>query len=114
MLLLLRHRGSVFLDVVPDVKTIRPTLKHNEFCKLVIIFMFCRNIITLLIALGLLLSSTNAQQQQQQQQQEQDPTKNQETEEESISLDTNLVVVNVTITDNKDRYVSGLKAADFS
>lgn len=33
---------------------------------------------------------------------------------EIVSLDTNLVVLNVTVTDRKENYVAGLKADDFS
>jgi VWFA-related protein len=67
-----------------------------------------RFILLLLLAFGFALTSIQAQQQ--------DPQKNSvsDSEEEVISLETNLVVLNVTITDPKDRYVSGLKIEDFS
>jgi Ca-activated chloride channel family protein len=60
----------------------------------------------LLLAVGFGINSTRAQQQ--------DPQKSSNPEEEVISLETNLVVLNVTITDPKDRYVTDLKAEDFN
>ncbi len=68
--------------------------------------MRCRSTILLLLALGLVITSSYAQQQ--------DSLKISDSDDEIISLATNLVVLNVTITDNKDRYVSGLKAEDFN
>ncbi len=44
---------------------------------------------------------------------QQDPQKKPEQAEDVISLETNLVVVNATVTDLSDNYVSGLKAEDF-
>jgi Ca-activated chloride channel family protein len=48
----------------------------------------------------------------------QDPKQKPEAESQSqgdtITLDTNLIVLNLTITDGKDRYVPGLKREDFS
>ncbi|MBK9314766.1 MAG: VWA domain-containing protein [Acidobacteria bacterium] len=43
----------------------------------------------------------------------QEPPKKIEPSEDSISLETNLVVVNVTVTDAEGRYVPGLKIPDF-
>jgi len=43
----------------------------------------------------------------------QDPQKKAEPEDEVISVETNLIVVNVAVTDLNDNYVSGLKAEDF-
>jgi len=43
----------------------------------------------------------------------QDPQKKSEPDDEVISMETNLIVVNVTVTDVNDRYVPGLKAEDF-
>lgn len=60
----------------------------------------------LLLAFGLALSPIRAQQQ--------DPLRNSESDDEAILLETNLVLLNVTITDLKDRYVPGLKVEDFS
>ncbi len=59
----------------------------------------------LILASGLAVAPTTAQ--------KQDPQKKAAPNEEAITLDTNLVVLNVTITDLKDRYVTGLKADDF-
>ena len=46
-------------------------------------------------------------------QEAQDPQKKAEPAEEVISLETNLIVVNVTVTDPLENYVSGLKLEDF-
>ena len=59
----------------------------------------------LIIAGGLALTQTRAQ--------EQDPPKTAPADEEVLSIETNLVVLNVTITDARQRYVSGLKLEDF-
>ncbi|MCI0336440.1 MAG: VWA domain-containing protein [Acidobacteria bacterium] len=67
--------------------------------------MHHRFILLLLLVIGLALLPARAQQQ--------DPPKKAEPEEETISLETNLVVLNVTITDLQDRYISGLKAEEF-
>jgi VWFA-related protein len=69
-----------------------------------------RRILTLLLLLAFLLAlpATRAR--------EQDPPKKTEPPEageEVISLDTSLVVLNVTVTDGSEHYVSGLKAEDF-
>jgi Ca-activated chloride channel homolog len=66
--------------------------------------MIRRFIIMLLLALGLTLTSTDAREQT-----SQDPAG----QEGTISVETNLVVLNVTVTDANDRYVSGLKPEDF-
>lgn len=65
----------------------------------------------LLLAIGFAVGSTRAQQQDPQKPAE--PAEPAKTDQETISLETNLVTVNVTITDAKDRYVSGLKSTDF-
>ena len=62
----------------------------------------------LLSALTLILASAHAQQHKQEKQQ-----KTPEREEDVLSVNTDLVVLNVTITDGKDRYVAGLKEGDF-
>ncbi len=77
----------------------------------------------LLSAFMFALPATRAQQQGQQkpaqQQGQQKPAEQQgqqkpaEPSEEVISLETNLVVLNVTVTDLSENYVSGLKAEDF-
>src|SRR5215831_3280607 len=46
-------------------------------------------------------------------QKQQDPQKKSEPSEEVISVETNLIVVNVTVTDALENYVSGLKLEDF-
>src|SRR5262245_61792472 len=46
-------------------------------------------------------------------QEQQDPQKKTEPAEDVISVETNLIVVNVTVTDAIENYVSGLKAEDF-
>jgi len=43
----------------------------------------------------------------------QDPQKKTEPKEDVISMETNLIVVNVTVTDAIENYVKGLKAEDF-
>ncbi|MGH9800318.1 MAG: VWA domain-containing protein [Blastocatellia bacterium] len=65
----------------------------------------------LLLTLGLALTQVSAHQQQDPPP-KQDPQK--EKAEETIKFETNLVVLNVTITDGNDRYVTGLKEKDFS
>jgi Ca-activated chloride channel family protein len=52
-------------------------------------------------------------QQQARQQEAQDPRKKAEPGEDVISMETNLIVVNVTVTDALENYVSGLKLEDF-
>jgi Ca-activated chloride channel homolog len=47
------------------------------------------------------------------QQEAQDPKKKSEPGEDVISMETNLIVVNVTVTDALENYVSGLKLEDF-
>jgi Ca-activated chloride channel homolog len=59
----------------------------------------------LLLACGLALGPVCAQLQE--------PIQVFDADEEVLSLDTNLVVLNLTITDKKERYVSGLKVEDF-
>ena len=63
-----------------------------------------RFMLVLLLACGLVLFPICAQQQ--------DASKIFDVEEEVLSLDTNLVVLNLTITDKKERYVPGLKVED--
>ncbi|HKX31981.1 MAG TPA: VWA domain-containing protein [Blastocatellia bacterium] len=67
--------------------------------------MNCRWIWLLIMTCGLALTPTRAQ--------EQDPPKTAPAEEEVLSIETNLVVLNVTITDARQRYVAGLKVEDF-
>lgn len=64
----------------------------------------------LLLAFGLAVAPTLAQQQDLQKNSE----NNSESNDETIALETNLVMLNVTITDMKERYISGLKLEDFS
>jgi Ca-activated chloride channel family protein len=66
--------------------------------------MILRFTFLLLLASSLVLTSSDAREQD-----PQDPA----VQGETISVETNLVVVNVTVTDANDRYVSGLKAEDF-
>jgi Ca-activated chloride channel homolog len=66
--------------------------------------MLFRVIIFLLFAIGPALSLASAQKPDQQREHEQD---------ETISVETNLVVLNITIKDSKDRHVSGIKADEF-
>src|SRR5262245_49748958 len=66
--------------------------------------MILRFTLLLLLASSLVLTSSDAR--------EQDPQEP-AGQGETISLETNLVVVNVTVTDANDRYVSGLKPDDF-
>ena len=61
----------------------------------------------LALSLLLILASVHAQQQDSGQ-------KRQDQTDDVVSLETNLVVLNVTVTDAKDRYVAGLKMGDFS
>lgn len=70
------------------------------------------------ISLFLVLGLSFAPAAQQQDPQPQDPKKSEPgatpgATEETISVETNLVVLNVTVADLQDRYVSGLKPADF-
>lgn len=67
--------------------------------------MRCGLFILLLLAFALTLPAPHNGQQ--------DPQKKPEPSDDVISLETNLVVVNVTVTDIGDNYVSGLKAEDF-
>jgi Ca-activated chloride channel homolog len=67
--------------------------------------MHRRLVPTLILIIGLALSPINAQQQGQEK--KSDPV------DDTISVETNLVVLNVTISDLNDRYVPDLKAADF-
>lgn len=52
-------------------------------------------------------------QQEAKRQEAQDPQKKSEPGEDVISMETNLIVVNVTVTDALEKYVSGLKLEDF-
>jgi Ca-activated chloride channel homolog len=72
----------------------------------------------LLLAFGLALTAVNARQQdpakQDQKQKPATPTEKQdETQGETLKFETNLVVLNATITDGSDRYIRGLKREDF-
>ena len=79
--------------------------------------MHRRFALLLLLAFGFALVTASARQQDPPIK-IQDPKQKPEAEplpqEETITFDTNLVMVNVTITDDKDRYVGGLKREDFS
>src|SRR5262249_48483226 len=71
-------------------------------------------ILLLSLVLGISLAPSRAQKQDPKQQ---DPEKKSDPvpdpAEDTISVETNLVVLNVTVSDLQDRYVSGLKATDF-
>lgn len=58
--------------------------------------------------------SDRLKQEKQEKEQQQEQKKADEQGGEVISVDTNLVVLNVTITDAKERYVAGLKKGNFS
>ncbi|MGH9850851.1 MAG: hypothetical protein ACREBD_13520, partial [Blastocatellia bacterium] len=66
-----------------------------------------RSSLTLLLLLAFLfaLPATRAQQQ--------DPQKTAKPDDDVISLETNLVMLNVSVTDPLENYISGLKAEDF-
>jgi len=68
----------------------------------------------LLLVFGFALAAASARQQDPAQK-PQDPKQKPEApaQDETITLETNLVVLNVTITDGRDRYVPGLKREDF-
>jgi Ca-activated chloride channel homolog len=66
-----------------------------------------RIILVLLLVLGLVLSPINAQEQ------EKRPDPGANPGDDTISVETNLVVLNVTISDLKDRYVPDLKVEEF-
>jgi Ca-activated chloride channel homolog len=68
--------------------------------------MYCRSSLLPLLAFVLVITSSRAQ--------DRDRLGSLAANDEVISLDTNLVVLNVTITDQRGRYVSGLKAEEFS
>jgi Ca-activated chloride channel homolog len=70
--------------------------------------MFRRLIPFLFLAFALTLASVRAKQQDPQNQQ-----KKPEPEEEVIKVETNLVLLNVTVIDAESRYLSGLKPEDF-
>jgi VWFA-related protein len=69
-----------------------------------------RRSLTLLLLLVFLLALPATHAREQDPQKKPDPP---EQKEEVISLDTNLVVLNVTVTDGAENYVSGLKSEDF-
>jgi Ca-activated chloride channel homolog len=69
--------------------------------------MHRRFVIVLFLFLGLILSPINAQDP------EKKPDPGADAAQDTISVETNLVVLNVTISDLKDRYVPDLKSADF-
>jgi Ca-activated chloride channel homolog len=78
--------------------------------------MHRRFVILLILLLSLALSiSLGPIRAQKQDPQQQDPEKKSDPDSagDTISVETNLVVLNVTVSDLQDRYVSGLKAADF-
>ncbi|MEP7343493.1 MAG: VWA domain-containing protein [Acidobacteriota bacterium] len=79
--------------------------------------MRCRFALLLILAFGFALATTSARPQdpaQKPQDPKQKPEAEPQAQEETITFDTNLVMLNVTITDGKDRYVPGLKREDFS
>lgn len=67
-------------------------------------------VLLLLLAFGVALAPARAQQQDPKQK----PADQSGEQGETLSFDTNLIVVNVTVTDANERYVSGLKREDFS
>lgn len=71
--------------------------------------MSCRFALLLLLTLVASLATTGSQQQDPPPKQDPPKTENPET----LKFETNLVVLNVTITDGTDRYVPGLKREDF-
>jgi Ca-activated chloride channel homolog len=62
---------------------------------------------------GAFVTTPGARARRQDPQKPQDPQKKSEPSEDVISVETNLIVVNVTVTDALENYVSGLKAEDF-
>src|SRR5215475_7112400 len=79
--------------------------KHMRFCLLIFLsslFLSCFFFI-----------SPAARALRQDPQKPQDPQKKSEPSEEVISVETNLIVVNATVTDALENYVSGLKIEDF-
>lgn len=66
--------------------------------------------LTLLLLLALSFALTQVSARQQDPPPKQDPQKTDET----LKFETNLVVLNVTVTDANDRYINGLKEKDFS
>jgi Ca-activated chloride channel homolog len=70
--------------------------------------MHRRFVIALFLIFGLILSPINAQQDP-----EKKPDPGAAPGDDTISVETNLVVLNVTISDLQDRYVPDLKSADF-
>jgi Ca-activated chloride channel family protein len=67
----------------------------------------------LLMTFSLALIPSSAQQQDTKQKPVTQPEKQPETQDETLKFETNLVVLNVTITDGTDRYIRGLKREDF-
>jgi Ca-activated chloride channel homolog len=75
---------------------------------------FC--LVTLLLCAllsGALVTTPGALARRQDPQKPQDPQKKTEPSEEAIKVETNLIVVNATVTDALENYVSGLKIEDF-
>jgi len=83
--------------------------------------MFRRITLLLLLAFFVALATTRAarqdpqtpQKKNPQQQQKPEPEKKTEPEDDVIKVETNLVVLNVTVTDFGEQYVADLKAEDF-
>jgi len=79
--------------------------------------MRCKFVLLLLLAFSFVLIPVSATPQDPKQKPK-DPPQKPENEpppqEDTIKFDTDLVVLNVTITDGQDRYVGGLKREDFS
>jgi Ca-activated chloride channel homolog len=69
--------------------------------------------IAILLFLILALAPIRAQQQDPQKKPDSTPDSAPESTDDTISVETNLVVLNVTVSDLQDRYVSGLRASDF-
>src|SRR5262245_58904431 len=79
--------------------------KHMRFCLLLFLsFVFIS---------GAFVMTPGARSLRQDPQKPQDPQKKSEPSEEVISVETNLIVVNATVTDALENYVSGLKIQDF-
>src|SRR5262245_2852610 len=62
---------------------------------------------------GAFVMTPGARARRQDPQKPQDPQKKSEPSEDVISVETNLIVVNVTVTDALENYISGLKIEDF-
>src|SRR5215813_4019775 len=79
--------------------------KHMRFCLLIFL--------SSIFLSGVFVMTSGALSLRQDPQKPQDPQKKSEQGEEVISVETNLIVVNATVTDALENYVSGLKIEDF-